>query len=279
MKPNFLCIGAQKAGTTWLHHNLKTHPQIWLPPYKEIHYFDQVHLGESKSKIIAKNRLVTLRNQLNETIDGEDISYDYMSFLAHLAFSEVKDDRWYLALFNCADSRQAVGEITPGYSALPDAGVKHIRDLLGNVRLIYILRNPVKRAWSQAVMSKRKEVYHNNYIEDEEWIRTVELRYHKLKGNQVRTIQIYEKYFGQDRILYLFYDEICLKPLSFLEKVCTFLEIDYDKKYFKESIIHSIFNNNPIVNIPEKVENHLIQKYQEQEKWIVERFRPSSFKL
>ena len=38
--PDFLGIGARKAGTTWLHHNLRQHPQIWMPPQRELHYFD-----------------------------------------------------------------------------------------------------------------------------------------------------------------------------------------------------------------------------------------------
>jgi hypothetical protein len=38
--PNFLGIGAQKAGTTWLYANLKMHPQIFMPDEKELHYFN-----------------------------------------------------------------------------------------------------------------------------------------------------------------------------------------------------------------------------------------------
>lgn len=38
--PDFLGIGAQKAGSTWLHANLVHHPGIHLPPAKELHYFD-----------------------------------------------------------------------------------------------------------------------------------------------------------------------------------------------------------------------------------------------
>jgi len=41
MKPDFLCIGAQKSGTTWLYHNLGLHPQIWLPIVKELHHFNR----------------------------------------------------------------------------------------------------------------------------------------------------------------------------------------------------------------------------------------------
>ena len=37
--PSFLCVGAQKAGTTTLHSLLGLHPMIFLPPRKEVHYF------------------------------------------------------------------------------------------------------------------------------------------------------------------------------------------------------------------------------------------------
>lgn len=38
--PDFIGIGAQKAGSTWLHENLSRHHQLFLPPEKELHYFD-----------------------------------------------------------------------------------------------------------------------------------------------------------------------------------------------------------------------------------------------
>lgn len=39
--PQFLVIGAQKAGTTSLHELLKQHPGVFLPACKEVHYFSQ----------------------------------------------------------------------------------------------------------------------------------------------------------------------------------------------------------------------------------------------
>jgi len=39
-KPNFLCVGAQKSGTTTLHDILRQHPDIYLPESKEAHFFD-----------------------------------------------------------------------------------------------------------------------------------------------------------------------------------------------------------------------------------------------
>jgi hypothetical protein len=42
--PDYLGIGAQRAATTWVHHCLREHPQIFVPPGKEIHFFDK-HYG------------------------------------------------------------------------------------------------------------------------------------------------------------------------------------------------------------------------------------------
>ena len=43
--PTFLCVGAQKAGTTTLHALLSLHPEIYLPPQKELQYFS-LHYAE-----------------------------------------------------------------------------------------------------------------------------------------------------------------------------------------------------------------------------------------
>ena len=36
----FLCVGAQKSGTTWLARILADHPDLYLTPVKELHFFD-----------------------------------------------------------------------------------------------------------------------------------------------------------------------------------------------------------------------------------------------
>jgi hypothetical protein len=37
----FLGIGAQKAATTWLYHQLGRHPQVRFPGGKELHFWDR----------------------------------------------------------------------------------------------------------------------------------------------------------------------------------------------------------------------------------------------
>lgn len=41
--PQFFVVGAQKAGTTALHHQLSHHPGIYMPSLKETHFFDDGH--------------------------------------------------------------------------------------------------------------------------------------------------------------------------------------------------------------------------------------------
>lgn len=43
----FLGIGAQRAGTSWLFANLVRHPDIFLPFNKELHYFDLLHISNT----------------------------------------------------------------------------------------------------------------------------------------------------------------------------------------------------------------------------------------
>jgi hypothetical protein len=42
-RPDFLCVGVHKGGTTWLYQQLDSHPDFWMPPLKELHYLDQLN--------------------------------------------------------------------------------------------------------------------------------------------------------------------------------------------------------------------------------------------
>ena len=107
--PNFLIIGAMKSGTTSLCEDLATHPQIYIPPAKEPH------------------------NLVSDEV---------------LSPSGKKE---YAALFRQASADQICGEASTGYTQLPTySGVaQRTKALLGDdVRLIYIMRDPIARALS-----------------------------------------------------------------------------------------------------------------------------------
>ena len=41
MLPNFLIIGAEKGGTTWLYEKLRRHPEVYMPSVKELYFFSR----------------------------------------------------------------------------------------------------------------------------------------------------------------------------------------------------------------------------------------------
>ena len=45
---DFICIGAQKAGTSWFDTMLRQHRGLFLPPMKEIHFFDFIYMPEHR---------------------------------------------------------------------------------------------------------------------------------------------------------------------------------------------------------------------------------------
>lgn len=42
IKPNFLCVGGQRCGTTWLYECLLEHPEVYMPLTKELNFFSDI---------------------------------------------------------------------------------------------------------------------------------------------------------------------------------------------------------------------------------------------
>ncbi len=74
--PNFLCIGAQKAGTTLLFDILRRHPDIYLPDSKELHFFDR---DEECAKGLAWYQDTYFRGSDNHRCVGE-VTPSYIFF-------------------------------------------------------------------------------------------------------------------------------------------------------------------------------------------------------
>lgn len=188
--PNFLCVGAQKAGTTTLYDILTQHPQIFLPTKKELHYFD----CEEK-------------------------------FL--------KGEKWYFNNFEARKNEIAIGEITPKYMYIEN-GAKRIYDLLGkDIKLIFLLRNPVNRSFSHYLMMLKngntdksfKQSAKINFIEDEKKF---------LNDNQLISKSLYDmqiqrflQYFDKKNMFFIVFETEFLKNKDkTMNRLCEFLDVD-----------------------------------------------------
>ena len=207
--PDFVCIGAQKAGTTWLYKNLNHHPDMWLPPVKEVHYFDRVRtnkvlLGEwempHKEGIFNRYIKHQFPPNLNE-IRWLRKYYQYR--LSKNSYLNLFDDKY--------SNGKVCGDITPGYSTLDDSGVRYAKKVLGSeTTIIFILRNPIDRSWSAAKMMSRyyKKDYNNsNYAE----ITTLLKKPHiTLCSDYANIIRRWQDCFHNMHVLT--YDKLCSSP-------------------------------------------------------------------
>jgi hypothetical protein len=154
--PDFICIGAQKAGTGWLYEQLRYHPDFWMPPIKELHYFDR--LADSRESAaqrtlpLARNEPDRIKIARQRAIDERD--HDFLHRFEQLAPASLDLER-YADLFQ-PKGELIGGDITPGYSTLEDAVIEKIFSRFAAVKVIFIARDPVERAWSQLSMYVRR---------------------------------------------------------------------------------------------------------------------------
>ena len=120
--PNFLVIGAAKAGTNALFHYLRQHHQVYMSPWKEPKFF----AFESRDELTFR------------AANGRE---------APVNATVILDRQEYEQLFDGARGELALGEASPHYLYVEKAPAR-IKALVPEMKLIAVLRNPVDRAFS-----------------------------------------------------------------------------------------------------------------------------------
>lgn len=230
MYPHFLGIGAQKAGTTWLYANLKCHPDIWMPPLKEIHHFDDPSTRRLIMHVLLDGRLkrkAQLRRLLRRkpfalgNATGERPLWWLLRF-----FFLRRSDQWYGTLFSPGPG-QIAGEVTPEYAPLGERVVDRIHALMPRARIIYLLRNPIDRTWSQAAMhfSMRDRLGLRGVGDDE--IQAFLERGNVFRNSDyVSNLRVWERFYSPTQIFVGFYEQLVRDPQALLREIYQFLGVD-----------------------------------------------------
>lgn len=260
MKIDFLCIGAQKSGTSWLYKNLQEIKEFSLPQVKEIHYFDRdsQYPSPTKKSFIKrisnpKHVIKALGSILKSILQGK---IDKAKFVFKWNFAREYNDNWYLSLFNNLEGYK--GEITPSYSILNLEDIKEMHKLLPGVKLVLMLRNPIERAWSHYrsdINDKfRVDVNNINSIEIIEFMKTDG---QVLRSNYLRTIKNYLEVFEEDQILIGFYDAIKNCPEDLIKDIINHIcgENSIDISHLNLNEITSISRNK--IDCPKEVLEYL----------------------
>ncbi len=203
--PNFVVIGAQKCATTSLHRYLSQHPDVYLPVQKELHYFSCPRIceftgGPGDTDVLAR-------------ITGSPEGY-----AAHYAGVR---------------GQAAIGEISPSYLYFSEiAG--NIREQLGDVKIIAMLRNPVQKAYSQylhLVRDNRETLgFHDALMAEDRrraqgwsdfWRYAESSLYAGRLGH-------YLEVFGPARVKVIIFEEFAADPRPALSDLLTFLSLRDD---------------------------------------------------
>ena len=152
----FLSVGAMKAGTTWLHRQLATHPQIHFSPEKEIHYFADPK-GQSYMSLAGRlERYQRVVRNLNPDRINPHVQRN-LAWYADPYLAPQVDDAWYRRLFDMRPPRKQnapwVADFSNLYATLDDAGWDHVHRVAREVRAIYTMRHPSERLWSNLKFS------------------------------------------------------------------------------------------------------------------------------
>jgi hypothetical protein len=232
--PDFVGIGAQKAGTTWLSSNLQLHPEIWMPKIKELHYFNE-RIDDPKNPLSRLYGKMTgegtvnrrWRRQVRSRLQRHRKRFSGEEFLWDLRYyAGTPSDRWYISLFQQGRGR-VKGEITPAYSTLGHEGVARVHDLLPEAKLIFMMRNPVERAWSQLAMRFDKAGKRSlGSVRRRGLQRNFEKEGNRARTDYLQTLENWSAFYPQERIFVGFLEDVHFYPARLLGSVYEFLGVD-----------------------------------------------------
>lgn len=153
-------IGAQKAGTTWLHRYLRSHPQVSMPALKETTYWNFVETGAAhgwtrrRAERLGAGRgpLPTLLRRLGSPFPS--LRPEEMRLQARMLDAPEEGHRRYAdLLFHGYRGEPVLGEITPTYALLGERSFAAMAGLSRDARFVLVMRDPVARAVSGLAMA------------------------------------------------------------------------------------------------------------------------------
>jgi hypothetical protein len=259
IKGYFACIGAQKAGTTWLSRVLAGHDEVFVTPVKEIHYFDHIaglteQLGTGKRRSRYRKYHQRMWTQWRKWRDYRAQRAWYRAYM-----KPVLDDAWYASLFADRENKKVAGEFTPEYALIGKAGLSHMRKLAPDARVIYIMRDPVTRAWSQILHQCRVRKLDADAMSVPEFLSIAEEARFEALADYVSVLDALDAVFPREHVLLEFYEDIHADRAAALERICAFLGVGFDTS--RVSGLEKRYNPSQPARMPAELRKALRIKY------------------
>ncbi|NNE62999.1 MAG: hypothetical protein HKN34_02850 [Gammaproteobacteria bacterium] len=260
-KPDFLVIGAARSGTTWLYHRLKMHKNIFVPPVKEIHFFDIQHVLPVYHWVRVRRYILHVRKFFEYLLDWDKVNDEPKIWLLGWGlryFLYPKTINWYGRLF--LDKRNRIsGELTPAYALLSEKELKTLKDINPDQKLNFQKREPIHPDRTQTVNHHKLHKRQGDYSLYKDEIRRVIFRKEVLdRSNYLKTINLWESVFSEKNFCYLFYDEIRDDPSKLLTRLFEFLQVGHSETALNDSVSAKVGSRDTGGRgIPEDIEREL----------------------
>ena len=227
-KPNLFVVGAPKCGTTSIHDYLGQHPEIFMSPRKELHYFAQ---------------------------DISNLS------------GEMKTVTDYLQFFNSAGNAQYRGESSPEY-LYSEVAFQKIKALCPDAKIIITLRNPPDMLYSlhgDYLLWQDEDILDFSEAlaaqEDRKQGRRMPKGRHDIKFlmyfdwvKYATQVKRYFEAFGQENVHIILFNELLQDTPKIYRQMLEFLGVDPD-------FVPKVMVKNPSKPLPNKIVRSFFRKY------------------
>jgi len=199
--PNFICLGAAKSGTTTLYDILRQHPEMYIPSFKEPHFFD---IPENYKNGIDWYKKNYYRNALAKVIADFTPSYFFEKEAPKRIFDHLGKDVKFIVLL-----RHPVDRAYSHY-------LHSIRDEHEDLSFIDSLISEKERLQTFETEGDYLSYLRNSY---------------SLQGQYGDMLERYLKYYSLKNFLFIhFEEEFIEKRNQTIQKVLHFLQIKNDVK-------------------------------------------------
>lgn len=272
-KPDFIGVGTERAGTSWVFSMIAHHPDIWVPPIKELHFLDSIDADVPSHNPRYKWHITSrLKQKLAPLLKWEHRPEFYKnSFFKYLLwdlfyFTGKKNFKWYQRLFSSTFTKgRMAGEYTPAYCNVSDSYIEELITINPNMKFLLVIRHPREQLRSSLiqhfVMIKGRDF---NSVTEQEMLDWVQSPFAQKKGNIKEILMKWNCLVSEDHLFIGLYEEMKEQPLGFIKRVYQFLGLSL-LNIPEENIYNKKINNltKPTYQIPESVQQYIDQKFEE----------------
>jgi hypothetical protein len=217
----FLIIGAQKSGTTSLFEYLRRHPQIHMPQQKEMAFFSTERNYRRGTERYVK--AILLGAQPGAACGEASVAYMDGTPFGDLSKGEYAD------LSSAPLHNGTLEEIVPN----------RIKELLPDVRLICVLRDPVQRSYSHyrmAVLDKAESRTFDDAVAqllEPSALMTARVtpminNSYIVNGEYFRVLNGFLRVFAREQLKVIFSDELAERPAEVISDAYRFIGVSDD---------------------------------------------------